>query len=135
MSRRLAAGLLLLGLTGPLAGRAAEAGVTVTPRFAQALANLPGQRLSAVEVEVAPGAASAPHHHAGSVYVYVLAGTIRLGLGGEAPKLYRAGESFFEPPGSTHAVSENPSKTEAARLLAVFVAPDGAELTTVGAAK
>ena len=133
MSPRLAGLVLLLGLAAPLAGRAADDGVTVTPRFAHDLPQ--GQKLSAVEVDVAPGAASAPHHHAGSVYVYVLAGTIRLGLGGEAPRLYHAGDSFFEPPGSTHAVSENPSKTKPARLLAVFVAPDGAPLTVAGAAE
>jgi quercetin dioxygenase-like cupin family protein len=133
VSPRLAGLALLLGLAAPLAGRAADDGVTVTPRFAHDLPQ--GQKLSAVEVDVAPGAASAPHHHAGSVYVYVLAGTIRLGLGGEQPRLYHAGDSFFEPPGSTHAVSENPSKTQPARLLAVFVAPDGAQLTTAGAAK
>jgi len=135
VSRRLAVLALALGLAVPVAARADADGVTVTPRFAHELANVPGQRLSAVEVEVAPGATPAPHHHAGSVYVYVLAGTIRLGLGGEEPKLYHAGDSFFEPPGSTHAVSDNPSKTEPARLLAVFVAPDRAQLTIPGAAK
>ena len=44
-------------------------------------------------------------------------------------KVYKAGESFFEPPGSEHLVSENASATEPASLLAVFVAPDGANLT------
>jgi quercetin dioxygenase-like cupin family protein len=34
---------------------------------------------------------------------------------------YRAGESFSEFPGDRHAVSENASSTEPARLLAVFV--------------
>jgi quercetin dioxygenase-like cupin family protein len=45
-------------------------------------------------------------------------------------KVYKAGESFFEPPGSEHLVSENASATEPASLLAVFVADDGAQLTT-----
>ena len=36
-------------------------------------------------------------------------------------KTYRAGESFSEFPGDHHAVSENASKIEPARLLAVFV--------------
>jgi quercetin dioxygenase-like cupin family protein len=128
---RLVPFLLGIGLAAT-AAQADNVGVTVIPRFERALPNLPGQNLSAVEVEVAPGAVPAPHHHAGSVYVYVLSGTIRLGLKGEAPRLYHAGESFFEPPGSVHAVSDNPSKTEPARLLAVFVAPAGAKLTTDG---
>ena len=45
-------------------------------------------------------------------------------------KVYKAGESFFEPPGSEHLVSENASATEPASLLAIFVADDGAQLTT-----
>ena len=47
-------------------------------------------------------------------------------------KVYQAGESFFEPPGSEHLVSENASTTESASLLAVFVADDDAKLTTFG---
>ena len=42
---------------------------------------------------------------------------------------YEAGETFFEPPGSTHLISENASKTEPASLLAIFVADTGAQLT------
>jgi len=41
------------------------------------------------------------------------------------------GESFFEPPGGEHLVSENASATEPASLLAIYVA-DGAKLTTFG---
>ena len=44
--------------------------------------------------------------------------------------IYRAGESFFEPPGTHHAVSENASGTEPAKLLAIIVAETGAKLTT-----
>ena len=45
-------------------------------------------------------------------------------------RTYKAGESFFEPPGSTHLVSENASATEPASLLAIFVADEGATLKT-----
>ena len=44
--------------------------------------------------------------------------------------VYQAGESWVEPPGAAHSVSANASASEPARLLAVFVAEDGAELTT-----
>ena len=78
----------------------------------------------------APGGKSGKHPHAGSVFAYVLSGAIRsqTSTGGPA-KVYEAGESFFEPPGSEHLVSENASATEPASLLAVFVADDGAKLT------
>jgi quercetin dioxygenase-like cupin family protein len=60
----------------------------------------------------------------------VLSGAIRSENSATGPaRIYHAGESFFEPPGSTHNVSENASTTEPASLLAVFVADDDAKLT------
>ena len=71
-----------------------------------------------------------PHHHAGSVYAYVLSGAIRSENSATGPaRVYKAGESFFEPPGSQHLISANASTTEPASLLAIFVADDGATLT------
>ena len=63
--------------------------------------------------------------------VGVLSGAIRSenSATGSA-KVYKTGESFFEPSGSRHLVSENASAKEPASLLAVFVADDGARLTT-----
>ena len=106
---------------------------TVKKIFAQQLPNVPGNSLTAFVVEYAPGGKSATHHHTGSVFAYVLSGTIRSQVSGDAePKIYKAGESFFEPPGSSHLVSENASATEPASLLAVFVAADDATLTAPG---
>jgi quercetin dioxygenase-like cupin family protein len=111
----------------------AGADETVKPVFAGALPNVPGNNLSAVLVTYKPGERSATHHHAGSVFAYVLSGAIRSQVSGDAePKVYKAGESFFEPPGSDHLVSENASDTEPASLLAVIVAEDGATLTEAG---
>lgn len=123
------AGLLAGAL--PAQGTADDAtGQSVTPVFGAELPNLPGNSLTAVEVEYAPGAGSASHRHAGSVFAYVIEGEIRSKLDDGAETVYRAGESFFEPPGTHHAVSENASDSAPARLLAVIVAETGAELTT-----
>ena len=107
---------------------------TVKKIFAQQLPNVPGNSLTAFVVEYAPGGKSPAHHHAGSVFAYVLTGAIRsqVSPGGPA-KVYNAGERFFEPPGSSHLVSENASSTQPASLLAVFVAPNDAKLTEAGA--
>jgi quercetin dioxygenase-like cupin family protein len=108
----------------------------VRPVYAGALPNVPGKALSAVLVTYAPGGKSAAHHHAGSVFAYVISGEIRSQVSIDGPvKVYKAGESFFEPPGSSHLVSENASATEPASLLAVFVADEGAKLTMPGAAQ
>jgi quercetin dioxygenase-like cupin family protein len=91
--------------------------------FAHALPNVEGKKLVAVTVTYPPGAKSLAHHHAASafIYAYVLSGTIRSQVGDEPAKIYHAGESFYEMPGSHHGVSENASDKESARLLAVFV--------------
>jgi quercetin dioxygenase-like cupin family protein len=110
---------------------AAQRGV-VTPVFAYDLPHLPGQKLTGVLVEYAPGGSSPPHHHTseGSVVAYVLEGAIRSKVDDGPVTVHQAGESWLEPPGAAHSVSANASATEPARLLAVFVAADGAQLTT-----
>jgi hypothetical protein len=50
---------------------------TVTPVRAEKLANVPGKTMTVVIVSYAPGGKSSMHHHAGSVFAYVLTGAIR----------------------------------------------------------
>jgi quercetin dioxygenase-like cupin family protein len=104
----------------------------VTPVFAYDLPNLPGHKMTGVLVEYGPGGSSPPHHHTteGSVVAYVLEGRVRSKVNDGPTTVYQAGESWLEPPGAAHSVSANASATAPARLLAVFVAKDGAELTT-----
>ncbi len=104
--------------------------VQAKPVFSEKLPNVPGKTLTGVLVKYAPGGKSASHAHAGSVYAYVLSGKIRSENSVTGPvRVYSAGEGFFEPPGSTHSISENASDTEPASLLAIFIADDGAQLT------
>ncbi len=118
--------------TGPRAAQPQPpvAGEQVAVVAHEALPNVPGKQLTAVVVTYGPGAKSTRHRHAGSVFAYVLSGSIRSENSATGPvRVYKAGEGFFEPPGSEHLVSENASATEPASLLAVFVADDGARLT------
>lgn len=98
-------------------------GETVTPHFQQAITNIPGKSLLALVVDYAPGGASPSHTHAKSAFIfaYVLAGAIESQVNDEPKRVYRAGESWHETPGSAHKVSRNASQTEPAKLLAVFV--------------
>jgi quercetin dioxygenase-like cupin family protein len=100
------------------------------PVSSDALPHVQGKRITTMVVEFPPNGFSPPHHHGGSVTVYVLSGVIRSQLQGQPPIVYRAGESFFEPPGAVHLLAENMSASEPARILAVFVADEGATLTT-----
>jgi quercetin dioxygenase-like cupin family protein len=111
----------------------AEATGTASPEklaFSAPLKNVPGSSLTAVVVGYGPGDKSPSHHHAGSVFAYVLSGAVRSQNSATGPaRVYKTGESFFEPEGSVHLISENASASEPASLLAVFVAPEGAVLT------
>lgn len=95
-----------------------------------ALPHVAGKNITTMVVEFPPGGFSPPHHHGGSVTVYVLDGVIRSQLQGGPAMVYKEGQTFFEPPGIVHLLAENVSATEPARILAVFVADDGATLTT-----
>jgi quercetin dioxygenase-like cupin family protein len=124
-----AASLLALAVSIPSGARAE--GDRVREVFEHALPNLPGKVLTAVVVEYAPGGKSLPHRHdaSASVFAYVLSGRIRSQVEGGEVAVYQAGQSWFEPPGAHHVISENASTTEPASLLAVLIADAGARLT------
>jgi quercetin dioxygenase-like cupin family protein len=104
---------------------------TVEPIGSYALPNVPGKRVTIVRVFYGPGGFTRAHRHAGSVTAYITKGEIRSQLAGGPVEIFKVGQSFFEPPGATHLVSANASNTEPAELIAVFVADEGAQLTTL----
>ncbi|MEK9279112.1 cupin domain-containing protein [Bradyrhizobium sp. ISRA442] len=113
---------LAFSMTGPICAHDSGS-ETVTKNFEAAIPNMPGKSLIAVEVDYAPGAASPPHTHAKSafIYAYVISGAIESKVNDSETRIYRAGESWSESPGSLHSISRNASKTEPAKLLALFV--------------
>lgn len=128
------ASVLALGLAVLTAARSEteqSQSETVKVVSSEKLPNVPGKSATAILVSYPPGGKSGKHHHAGSVLAFVVSGEIRSENSATGPaRVYKAGESFFEPPGSEHVVSENAIATEPASLLAIFIADDGAELTT-----
>jgi len=113
---------LAFSMAGPVSADDGD-GETVTKSFEAAIPNTPGKSLIAVEVEYTPGAASAPHTHAkpAFIYAYVISGAIESKVNDGKTRIYRAGESWSEPPNASHSISRNASRTEPAKLLAVFV--------------
>jgi len=96
-----------------------------------ALPDIPGKRVTIVRVTYGPGGFTPPHRHAGTVTAYITKGQIRSQLQGGPVEIFEVGQSFFEPPGAIHLVSANASNTDWAELIAVFVADEGAQLTTL----
>ena len=128
---RAAYAVLAIAMAAPAAAHGV--GETVTPHFQQTIPNIPGKSLVALVVDYTPGGASPSHIHAKSAFIfgYVLSGQIESEVNDGPRRVYGAGESFYETPGSRHPVSRNASKTRPAKLLAVFVVDtDEKELTT-----
>ena len=96
-----------------------------------ALPDIPGKRVTVVRVTYGPGGFTPPHRHAGTVTAYITKGQIRSQLKGGPVGIYEVGQSFFEPPGAIHLVSANASDTDSAEMIAIFVADEVAQLTTL----
>jgi quercetin dioxygenase-like cupin family protein len=69
-----------------------------------------------------PGNGSAPHRHPGHhTFGYVLEGTYEVKIDDGPVRQLTSGESFYEPPGSLHAVSRNPSSDKVVKYLVIQV--------------
>ena len=117
----------LITTLGMGSGAAAEKNPKATLVYDHALPNVPGKSMKGVLVEYGPGEASPAHIHPKSAFIYatVLEGAIRTSVNDGPVVIYRAGQNFSEMPGDRHTLDENASKTEPAKLLAVFVVDTG----------
>jgi len=127
------ASALTLALTAPsLAHDLAKGEAKVSIVFDHTLPNVPGKSIKGVLVEYGPGGFSPAHTHPASAFIYatVLEGAIRSQVNDQPAKVFHAGENFSENPGDHHGVSANASKTEPAKLLAVFVVDSNVKVLT-----
>ena len=82
-----------------------------------------GSKVAFVEVSLEPGEANAPHRHPGPVFGYVLEGEFEWAINDEPAKVFKAGDTFYEPTGCLHRVSKSAAKKGKTRVLAVIVYP------------
>lgn len=118
------------GLHDPLLAADGRPRPVATVVSSEPLSHAPGKRITVAVVKFAPGSYSPPHVHGGTVSVYILKGTIRSQIDSGPIGTFKPGDTFFEPLGAVHTLSENVSTTEPAELLAIFVHEEGATLTT-----
>jgi quercetin dioxygenase-like cupin family protein len=88
-----------------------DVGDKVTTIFKEAIPNIPGKSLVALTVDYPPGGVSAAHTHPQSsfIYAYVVSGSIVSKVNDGTTRVYKAGDSWSEPPGASHPVSRNAS--------------------------
>jgi quercetin dioxygenase-like cupin family protein len=84
-------------------------------------------KVTVVEVTMKPGQAGEPHRHPGPVIGYVLEGEYELGIDDQPSRVFKAGETFYEPTGCLHRVSKNPAGKGNTRVLAVVLHPRDAK--------
>jgi quercetin dioxygenase-like cupin family protein len=109
---------------------AVSAGGSVAELMTRDLAGVSGKEVRVLTVDYPPGGASLPHRHNAQVFVYVLAGAVRMQIEGAAAVTLRAGDTYYEGLDDIHTVSANASSTEPARLLVFIVKDKGAPISS-----
>jgi quercetin dioxygenase-like cupin family protein len=107
---------LLLGGTQVLA-----ADPTVTSLMTKALPEFPGKEMTMIMVEYPPGGADPIHKHDAHAFVYVLEGSIVMGVKGGEPVTLTPGQTFYEGPKDIHTIGRNASQTQPAKFVVVLL--------------
>ena len=107
---------LLLGGTQVLA-----ADPTVTSLMTKALPEFPGKEMTMITVEYPPGGADPIHKHDAHAFVYVLEGSIVMGVKGGEPVTLTPGQTFYEGPKDIHTIGRNASQTQPAKFVVVLL--------------
>jgi quercetin dioxygenase-like cupin family protein len=76
-----------------------------------------------ITVTYAPGASDPPYKHNAHGFIYVLQGSIVMGVKGGKPVTLTPGQTFYEGPNDIHTIGRNASKTKPAKFL-VFLLKD-----------
>jgi len=120
-----------LGATQVTPSAAQPAAPGVQQILSQPLPDVPGREVRMILIERAPTAASPPHRHPGHhTFGYVIEGAYEFAVDRQAPRLLKAGDTFYEAPGAVHSTSRNASADQRLKIL-VFMVADPKNPTTV----
>ena len=105
----------------------AAPGPVLTTLMTRQLPDYPGKEMHAITVVYPPGGSDPVHRHDAHAMVYVLEGSVVMGVRGLAEVTLTPGQTWYEAPGDVHTVSRNASSTEPAKFLVVFLKRTGAD--------
>lgn len=94
---------------------------TVTEVMTKALSDYPGKEALMITVEYPPGGADPVHRHDADAFVYVLEGSIVMGVAGGKEVTLSAGQSFYEGRADLHTVGRNASKDKPAKFVVLLL--------------
>ncbi|WP_332674513.1 cupin domain-containing protein [Aromatoleum sp.] len=122
--------MLLLLAAGAADAQQPPPGARVTPLMTKALADYPGKDATVITVEYPPGGESPVHRHNAHAFVYVLEGSIVMGVRGGKSVTLTPGQTFYEGPDDIHTISRNASVTDPAKFLVVLMKNSGEPIST-----
>jgi quercetin dioxygenase-like cupin family protein len=93
----------------------------VTPLMEKPLADYPGKEALMITVVYPPGGADPVHVHRAHGFIYVLEGSIVMGVRGGQEVTLTAGQTFYEGPNDVHTVGRNASDTQPAKFLVLLL--------------
>jgi quercetin dioxygenase-like cupin family protein len=108
---------------------APEAAVTML--MTKDLADMPGKEAVTFVVDFPPGSVDPVHRHDAHAFVYVLEGSIVMGVKGSKEVTLTPGQTFYEGPADIHTVGRNASATKPAKFLVTMVKDKGVPLLTL----
>jgi len=126
----IAAWLAASCVTLALPAHAAAPEVKVTPLTTEALPEFPGKEVEMIMVEYPPGGYDPVHRHDAHGFIYVLEGTIVMGVKGGKEVTLKPGQTFHEGPNDIHTVGRNASNTKPARFIVFLIKNQGAPILT-----
>jgi len=91
----------------------------------QPLPDYPGKEALMITVEYPPGGADPVHRHDAHGFIYVLEGSIVMGVEGGEEVTLLPGQSFHEGPQDLHTVGRNASRDKPARFLVLLLKDAG----------
>ena len=103
--------------------------VTRTVLLRTDVAGVEGKEAVVVFAEIAPGATTGKHLHAGQEFAYILEGSLAMTMEGQPAVTFKSGEAFQQPPKQVHE-GQNASATAPVKILAFYLADKGQPLTT-----
>lgn len=121
---------LALCATGIAHAQSAPPEAHAAALMTKALSDYPGREAVMLTVEYPPGGADPVHRHDAHAFVYVLEGSIVMGVRGGKTVTLTPGQTFYEGPNDIHTVGRNASLTEPARFVVVLLKKRGKPILT-----
>jgi quercetin dioxygenase-like cupin family protein len=87
------------------------------------LPDVPGKEVVMITVTYPPGSSGPVHKHDAHAFIYVLEGSVVMGVNDGEPVTLAPGQVFYEGTNDIHTIGRNASKTRPAKFL-VFLIKD-----------